>query len=148
MKPCHSYLFKPSDMNPNLPHFFARLHDDSLFGGSFDTVKLRESPETSAWSADLEDAWGLILSPHSTTTHPHLQFESRLSTGRGRLFFGQMACCSPPPSFSSPHRQPKRQPATNTRRRRRISASDISRGAIRKGDLLRQICAVEALGER
>ncbi|MEQ2170947.1 hypothetical protein GOODEAATRI_005607 [Goodea atripinnis] len=58
-----------------------------------------------------------------------------------------MACCSPPPSFSSPHKQQKRQPATNTVRRRRISASDISRGAIRKGDLLRQICAVEALGE-
>ncbi|MEQ2232452.1 hypothetical protein ILYODFUR_011531 [Ilyodon furcidens] len=58
-----------------------------------------------------------------------------------------MARCSPPPSFSSPHRQQKRQPATNTVRRRRISASDISRGAIRKGDLLRQICAVEALGE-
>ncbi|KAK5607592.1 hypothetical protein CRENBAI_013964 [Crenichthys baileyi] len=58
-----------------------------------------------------------------------------------------MACCSPPPSFFSPHRQQKRQPATNTVRRRRISASDISRGAIRKGDLLRQICAVEALGE-
>lgn len=44
-------------------------------------------------------------SPHHH--HPHLQFESRLSTGRGRLFFGQMACCSPPPSFSSPHRQQK-----------------------------------------
>lgn len=60
-------------MNRNLPHFLAilkpSLHDDSLFGGSFDTVNLRESPEASAWRTNLEDAWGLISSPHYTTTH-------------------------------------------------------------------------------
>lgn len=48
---------------------------------------------------------GLISTPLHHNPHP--LFESRLSTGRGRLFFGQMACCSPPPSFSSPRRQQK-----------------------------------------
>ncbi|GLD64297.1 NGFI-A-binding protein 2 isoform X1 [Lates japonicus] len=42
------------------------------------------------------------------------------------------------PVILQPTQTAKRQPATNTVRRRRISASDFRRGTIRKGDLLRQ----------